>query len=359
MSLRKLNSAILAAMMILAAVSCNDDDDTQVSPSLNGSLRITVPAFVGPESVVNMKHRGVTHPEGNGIGYYWKVSPVMTKSDTTRLENGLDKDGKESDGHFTYKFPDSLGTYTISCSAFASGYATSSGKAYIEVVKGGIDGSITGIDFSGSGAITIEGKTYPVTRIGGTEWLRRNIATAGTGLPYQNCRAMDDVLGRYYSWEEAVRICPQGWRLPTDEDWAELAKAAGASGEHEKFQTIPGVAAAIMGDAEFNGTRMWEYWPEVGEITDAQKTSMLPAGFVTLGSRSEQEKVDEYKEYNYPNAAFKGIREYAVFWTGDKVEGEEGKAYYRYLIADQPDLMISKGDINAFGASVRCVRDAQ
>ena len=34
-------------------------------------------------------------------------------------------------------------------------------------------------------------------------------------------------------------------------------------------------------------------------------------------------------------------------------------AYYRYLICDQPDMMIAKGDPKAFGASIRCVRDAQ
>ena len=42
--------------------------------------------------------------------------------------------------------------------------------------------------------------------------------------------------------------------------------------------------------------------------------------------------------------------------TADK--DEDGMAYYRYLICDQSDMMISKGDPEAFGASGRCVRDA-
>jgi hypothetical protein len=41
------------------------------------------------------------------------------------------------------------------------------------------------------------------------------------------------------------------------------------------------------------------------------------------------------------------------------VEGEEGMAYYRYIIADRPEMLIGKGDVNTFGASVRCVRDAE
>lgn len=359
MSLRKLNTVILATAAILAAVSCKDKEETTISPSMNGSMKISAPAFVEQKAVVNFKQRGVLHPEGGVIGYCWKVSPVMAKNDTTRFENGLDKNGKESEGNLTYQFPDSLGTYTVSCIAFASGYSSTSQTVYVEVVKGGQDGSITGIDFSGDRTVTIDGRTYSIARIGGTEWLRRNIARDGSGLPYKNCKAMSDVLGRYYSWEEASKICPEGWRLPSEEDWMELAKAAGATEKPEKFMSARGVAAALMGNAAFNGTRMWEYWPAVGEITDAVKTSMVPAGFVTLGSRSTEQNDDQYMEFTYPKADFKGIREYAVFWTGDKVEGDGSKAYYRYLIADQPDLMIGTGDTNTFGASVRCVRNAE
>lgn len=358
MSLRKLNTAIFAATAILTAVSCKKEEETTFAPSLNGGVTLSVPAFVGPDAVVRMTHRGVSHPDGKGIGYYWRVSPMMKKNDTVRFENGLDKNGNKSDGYYTYQFPDSLGTYTVLCGAYAEGYSTSSGSAYVEVVKGGTDGSITGIDFSAGETVTIDGLTYEITRIGDTEWLRRNVATEGLGLPYKNCKAMSDVLGRYYSWEDASKACPKGWRLPADEDWTELAKIAGSKNEPKKFQPIRGVAAALMGDAEFNGIRLWEYWPSVGEITDAAKISMIPAGYVSLGSRSTDQEDDQYREFTYPKADFSGIREYAVFWTGDKVDGDGSKAYYRYLIADQPDLMIGAGDTKTFGASVRCVRSA-
>ncbi len=108
---------------------------------------------------------------------------------------------------------------------------------------------------------------------------------------------------------------------------------------------------------------MWEYWPAVGEITDAAGISMIPAGFTSLGTadpnseeNAEKSPLRPHMEFLYPGAVFQGVKEYAVFWTGDLVEGEPGMAYYRYIIADQPDLQIGKGDINTFGASVRCVR---
>ena len=28
--------------------------------------------------------------------------------------------------------------------------------------------------------------------------------------------------GNLYTWEEALAACPEGWRLPTDEDWQNL-----------------------------------------------------------------------------------------------------------------------------------------
>ena len=77
----------------------------------------------------------------------------------------------------------------------------------------------------------------------------------------------------------------------------------------------------------------------------------LAAGYLNLGARTETGE--------YPEAASYGVYEYAAFWTADSVEGEDGMAYYRYMVATQPDLFISKGDKDNFGASVRCVRNAE
>ncbi len=58
----------------------------------------------------------------------------------------------------------------------------------------------------------------------------------------------------------------------------------------------------------------------------------------------------------YESYEFKGLNEYAVFWTADKVEGKN-LAYYRYLICDQPNLYSGKADTKNFGAAVRCVKE--
>lgn len=357
MSLRKLNSILLAGMMALCAVSCKDDDDGTTTPSLDGYLSFSVPAFVKPEATVTMTPHGVEHPDGEGVGYYWRVTPTMEATDTTRYEDGLDKYGNPSDGSFTHTFSDTLKTYTVSGYAYAKGYATKSKEAYCTVVSGGVNESITnlGID-ADTPSETIDGKTYYYTTIGDTDWLMQNVTSAEAGTPYYNCVAMSDVFGRFYSYEEALEICPEGWTLPGEDEWIALAKSAGAEGEIAEYSNISGVAAALMGNAYFNGTRLWEYWPEVGDITNDSGMSMIPAGYAMLGEKNSSAEIDEFYDYSYPNAIFKGYMEYAAFWTADKVDGEEGMAYYRYLIAKQPDLMIGKADAKSFGVSVRCIR---
>jgi uncharacterized protein (TIGR02145 family) len=344
-------------MVGLCVASCKKDDESTTLPALDGHMSFSVPAFVKPETRIIMTPHGVEHPDGEGIGYYWKVTPTMTKNDTTRYENGLDKFGQPSDGSFTHTFSDTLQTYTVYGYAFAEGYSAKSAEASCTVVSGGINESITDLGLSEqTPSVTIDGKTYYYTSVGTTDWMVQNIGTDTDGAPYYNCKAMSDVFGRYYSYEEALTVCPEGWTLPSEEDWIALAKAAGAEGEIDQYSNISGIAAAIMGNASFNGTRLWDYWPEVGDITNKTGMSIIPAGYAMLGEKNSSPKVDENYDYIYPNAIFKGYMEYAAFWTADPVDDEEGMAYYRYLIATQPDLMIGKADTQSFGASVRCIR---
>ena len=162
MSFRKLYLLVFAAAA-LAAVSCDDDDDTTVYPSLNGTLTFHAPEFIEPGQTLHMSPKGVSHPEGGELGYYWKVTPGMEISDTTRYENGLTLDGKESDGSFSYTFPDTLATYTVSAYAFAQGYSGASRVRYVTVVIGDMtgNGSITGNGIKASDPkITVDGIDY-------------------------------------------------------------------------------------------------------------------------------------------------------------------------------------------------------
>ena len=342
MSHRKL---VLLAAAILAVISCKKEEEEERLPSLEGVVSFYAPDFIEPLQTLTMTPEGVEHPEDKGVGYYWKVSPGDIV-DTVRYENGLSKYGKPSDGTFTYTFPDELTTFTVTCYAFAGGYSGITGKQVVTTVRGGLNGSLTHAELlPEDDHITVDGNDYYYVRIGNLEWFRNNLASGNGGAAYANVEVMSDVLGRFYCYEDALTACPDGWRLPTEEDWIALGKELGA--EAAKYESIPGIASKLMVDVYFNGKQMWEYWPEVGVKNNSSRMSVIPAGYANLGVRDA--------DGTYRDVESTGVYEYATFWTADKAA--DGMAYYRYLICDQGNMMVSKGDPQAFGANVRCVRD--
>ena len=351
MKFNLLKSLILTTLIVAASVSCKKDDSTTVTPSLNGSLKFSAPEFVLPGTALKMTPAGAEHPDGGDLGYYWKVSPVMETSDTIKRPG----DGTQKDSSFTFTFPDSLGTYTIYCSAFAkSGYSSLSGTNYVTVVKGGLEGSIQGRQILPNDPHeTIDGIDYYYSEIGGLKWMRSNLE-AGAGEPFRRSDAMSDIFGKFYSYEEAVNACPEGWRLPGEADWIALCKALGADSQTEAYSNVPGMAARLMVDASFNSYTMLTYCREVGDPTNEIKLAMIPVGYANLGEKASSPEADPYLDLLYPEASFKGLYEYAVFWTADEASTEE--AYYRYLFQQSSELKIGKADKKYFGASVRCVK---
>ncbi len=334
--------AALATFTLVAALSCKKDDDDTSLPSLDGTLSFKeIPSFVSPQEEVTFTLGGVTHPDGDKIGYSVTVTEgYNTVKDT--LEDGVMS--------FTYKFcdreyfkADTLRSVTVSASAFADGYYSSStGTKTITIVRGGMfGGSINGLlPRSGDETVTADGVTYYACKVGEATWLRRNVAVAGKGTPYSNAPAMLDVFGSYMNWEDAKTACPTGYRLPTDADWTALGKALGAE-DAKEHGVIAGIAGKMMVNATFNyeETILWTYWPQV-KITDESGLSVLPCGYANVGGKTGR---------------FSGVNEFAAFWTADEADGD--KAWYRYINDKEPDLYAGTADKASFGASVRCVKE--
>ncbi|MGN1212214.1 MAG: FISUMP domain-containing protein [Candidatus Cryptobacteroides sp.] len=340
MNVNKNKMALLCLLVIAvtAAFSCKKEETTETAPSLDGILKFTVPEFVEAGSTHTITPRGVSHPEGKGIGYYWKVTPGAETADTVKTEDG------PGDGSLTYTFDDEIGDYTVACTAFASGYYSKTASFTVTLVKGGaVGGSITE---NGIGAldqkITDErdSKAYYTIKHGNLLWFRNNLAYEDAGVPYANCESMNDVLGRYYTWEEAVTACPEGWRLPTDREWCDLAEELTGL-EFNTLEPLSEASGALMVNAKFNSELMWEFWPQV-KITNASGLSVLPSGYATISD-------------NF--ASFSGAGDFAVFWTADQADGE--KAIYRYIHEESPDFMSGISDKESFAASVRCVKEAE
>ena len=296
MNLRKI---IFAALLVSAFAGCKKDEDTTVSPSLEGYLTIKgLPAYVSGKQSVQLEPKGLSHPEGKEIPYTWRVSPTAPAADSTRI--------------FNFTFSDTLQTCTITCTASAEGYSSSAAVGYT---------------------------TYYYKQIGTQTWLLNNVAEKPSGMPYVNADVMSNVFGRYYSYQDAISVCESlstsemEWTLPTLEDWRTLQTYIKGQPDAGKS-----VAAALMGNASFNGETMWEYWKAVGDITNSTGFSAIPVGYTNIKS-----------------SLFDGEYEYAAFWTASPADkSNEAKAVY--IIENQPDIYIGDMDRESFGASVRCIR---
>lgn len=90
-----------------------------------------------------------------------------------------------------------------------------------------------------------DGREYRTVKYGQTEWMAENYRggepwvvqnyLTDNGLEYwfENDFSIDkeveliESLGNYMNYRQALDNCPEGWRLPTDEDWKELERAVG------------------------------------------------------------------------------------------------------------------------------------
>ena len=316
MNFRKL---LFIAAAIAAVISCKKDKDEEALPTLDGTLKISgVESYVLVGQKCELTASGVTHPDGEEIGYYWKTTPTAPTACTTKV--------------YSITFTDTLQTCSIYCYAFADGYSSSSASAYATVVKAGKKGSIQGIKYPTDG-------TYE-TVIGTQKWTMMNQTWKGDeskGVAFRDTEAMSDIYGRYYNYNDATLACEalgEGWMLPTKEDWETLEEYIKSTPDMGKS-----TAAALMADATFNGTTMWEYWPAVGDITNSTGFSAIPVGYANVLTNS-----------------FTGATEYAAFWTSTSVEDDDSMAYIKYLIYTEPDLYTDAVDKKSFGASVRCIK---
>ena len=306
------------ALAVAASFSCKKDDDkTETKPSIYG-VDFDLPTFARPGETFVLTPKGAYTVEGDGVKKYtykWKINTDEYQEMET----------------FTLKLEE-VGNYTIFCQASDPDekYYSSIASKVIIVIDPTLGKTLTGTDIAATDTHVTDTRDkvgeseYYYNHIGELDWFRNNLAWTGAGIAYENADVTSYPLGRFYTWDEAMTACPEGWRLPTDAEWASLGDQAGP----------------LLCEAYLNGTKMWEYWPDVNK-SNSTGLAVIPAGYA-LPAIAEP--------------TFKRLYEYAAFWTATESETDSRMAAYRYIYVQDNDIRSTYGEKGSLALSVRCVR---
>jgi uncharacterized protein (TIGR02145 family) len=197
----------------------------------------------------------------------------------------------------------------------------------------------------------VDGNLYKTIKIGKQLWMAENLkvihyrngdpipnhtdddewdTATGAYCNYDNDEAKADIYGRLYNWfalNDSRKLAPEGWRVPTDDDWRQLVEFLGgedqAGGKMKTNGTIK------------NGDGLW-HEPNAG-ATNESGFSALPGG------------------YRYNHGVFDGIGNNAYFWSS--TQSSAGTAWHRYLYNGNTAIYRHDSGWKQAGYSIRCVAE--
>ena len=190
----------------------------------------------------------------------------------------------------------------------------------------------TGMSFAGQQKGTMkdprDGQTYKTVKIGKQVWMAENMNyDIKHSYCYDNKPENCEKYGRLYTWGAANYVCPEGWHLPTKEEFEILMSNVG--GEEPSGKMLKSKQGWEPYEHEF------EHALQDGNGIDKYGFNALPAG-----SR-------------YFTGDFYSAGEYAFFWSASKTNGKLVYDLYLKNLNESAYLDFSnKGDAH----SVRCLR---
>lgn len=114
----------------------------------------------------------------------------------------------------THQFS-TAGDYTVNMEVKDTKEVVSNKTATINITEGNITGTFTD---------DRDQHIYKTVKIGDQWWMAENLNfyTGGGSWIYDNDPANEDKYGRMYNWATATGVCPDGWHIPTDDEWKTL-----------------------------------------------------------------------------------------------------------------------------------------
>jgi uncharacterized protein (TIGR02145 family) len=159
-----------------------------------------------------------------------------------------------------------------------------------------------------------------------TEWAN---LTTGAWCYYENNPENGEKFGKLYNWyavNDPRGLAPDGWHIPSDDEWEELVMCLGDSSS---------AGGRLKDKGTFEDEKgIWKT-PNTGAVNTSNFTA-LPAG------------------RRLSDSTFENIRAGAYFWS--TTDSSETNAWFRQLSFDNARF-VRRESIKSYGYSVRCVRD--
>lgn len=293
---------------------------------------------------------------------------VITDNDSTVTVRGICwstnqeptiADNKTTDGAGLGEFESVISGLLENTTYYVRAYASNSvGTGYGDVVSFVTEDSPIDANIEQGTMTDQEGTVYKTVKLGTQTWMAQNLKTStyndGTTIPsvtdanqwdalttgaycyHNNDESNNDKIGKLYNWYavETGKICPTGWHVPTQTEWATLETFLkennfGAGGTDN-------IAKALAANSD------WTY-SDVANVVGNDLTINNRTGFNALpsGSRSF-------------SGNFLNVSNYTFFWTSTLKDADY--AYYSGLYYYESTLQ-NLNDNKSYGFSIRCVKD--
>lgn len=202
------------------------------------------------------------------------------------------------------------------------------------------------------GSVTdADGNVYRTIVIGDQEWMVDNLRTSkyNDGTPVDspathglwalnrtgaygfyngNTANMFNLYGALYNWHAVNRgnLCPTGWKVPADEDWAALLEHLGG-------------ASIAGGKMKKMGTDYWKT-PNNGASNSS--------GFEAVAGGLRMERTTS------TTPAYRNVGTGSYFWSSTERSSQRG---YYYMIGYAGEVILRDWELKNKGFSVRCIKE--